>query len=96
MGDTGNMGDTLPTVCSIRVAQQAQSLGVTYNNDSTTPLPRLNHGRICWTQLMLIGFAKLTKLPLSMFGRATAASSNCISKSLFQAEFGNMPDTVAS
>ena len=39
MGDTGNMGDTPPTVCNIRVAQQVQSLGVTYNNDRTAPPP---------------------------------------------------------
>ena len=34
-------------------AQQVQSLGVTYNSDSPPPPPRLNHGRTCWTQLML-------------------------------------------
>ena len=95
MGDTGNMGDTPPTVCNIRVAQQVQSLGVTYNNDRTAPPPPAQswEGMLDATHA---GFTKLTKLPLSMFGRATAASSYCISKLLFQAEFGNMPDTVAS
>ena len=94
MGDTDSMGDIPPLVCSIKVAQQVQSLGVTYNNDTTAPPPAQP-----WEDMLdatHIGFTKLAKLPLSMFGRATAASSYCISKLLFQAEFGNMPDTAAS
>ena len=84
------MGAPPPTVCSIRVAQQVQSLGVTYNSDSTTPPPPARS----WEDMLDTTHAGFTKPP--MFGRATAASSYCISKLLFQAEFDNMPDTVAS
>lgn len=93
VGYTSSMGDIPPTVCSIKVVQKVQSLGVTYSNcNAPTHSPD-------WEAMLdtaHTGFIKLSKTAISMFGRAAAASSYCISKLLFQGEFGDMPDSVAA
>ena len=90
----GATGPATKEVCGIKVVNAATSLGVTYTN-GTDPPPAvpwedlLDTVRKCYT--------KLAKLPLSMWGRATAASSYGLSKLLFQAEFyDSIPDSIAS
>lgn len=90
VGDITTWGSLPETVHGIKVVPMTKALGVHYTNDpSTCPPPA-----VPWNKLRSLVHARLTKiakLPISMWGRATAAHSYALSQLLFQAEFCDIP-----
>jgi hypothetical protein len=82
VGDTTLTAPAPAEVSGIRVVS-TESFGITFSN-STTASPATN-----WQDLLNVArncYTKLAKLPLSMWGRATASATYGISQLFFQAE----------
>ena len=78
-------------IAGIKVVQRATTLGITFSN-ADDPDQHMN-----WQPLLervSASYSKLCRLPLSMFGRAFAASGYGISRILYHAEFSCMPDAA--
>ena len=81
------------SVCGLKVATEAVSLGVTFSNDC----PAVSAPPGGWAPLqdkVAAAFGKVAKLPLSAFGRATAAFGYGVNKLLFHAEHNGLPPLV--
>ena len=83
-----------PSVAGIRVVTKASALGLTFSNtNSAAACP----ADVDWPKAIAAvksSYSKIARLHLSLFGRAFAASGYGISKLLYGAEFGGMPDSV--
>ena len=82
-------------VCGIKVVAMAETLGIQFTNAAPQPPPpdaewqaRLAKVERCYD--------KIARLPLSMFGRAFAASTYGVSKILYHAEFNTVPAAITA
>jgi hypothetical protein len=83
-------GATVPDqVEGLRVVRQAKTLGIIFSNDPQQPVTVDWPARL---QRVDTDLDKLVRLHLSTFGRAFAAGGYALSKLLYHAEFGGMPD----
>jgi hypothetical protein len=92
VGDLSQVQPLPAQVASIKVVQQATTLGITFSNDE------LPDQCVMWQPLLervSVSYAKLCRLPLSMFGRAFAGSGYGISRILYHAEFSHMPGATS-
>ena len=82
-------------ICGMKVVTSAETLGVHFSEQYSNG--NMREASVDWEALLkAVGssFDKLSRLPMSMFGRALAAAGYGISKLLYHAEFSEMPDAV--
>lgn len=82
-------------VCGIKVVPMAETLGIQFTNAG----PEANPSGAEW-QVRLAKvercYNKIARLPLSMFGRAFAASTYGVSKLLYHAEYNTVPADITA
>ena len=91
IGDTAQLGPLPAEVAGLRVVLAAASLGVTFSNEPQTEPPGGWQAPLDRTTAAL---GLIAKLPLSVFGRATAAFSYALSSLLFYAEHNGLPPDI--
>ena len=93
IGDASAFDPCPSTVCGLQVVKQAESLGVSFSNAPAAATSRPE----VWEDLLSRvknSFERISRLGLSVFGRAQAASAYGISQILHQAEHLGLPDDV--
>ena len=97
------VGDVIPIdlperVLGMKVVPNATSLGISFSNEGLEPEGFEPEGAD-WPSLLAAVeecYAKIARLPLSMFGRAFAAAGYGISKLLYHAEYSAVPAWVTT
>ena len=87
--------EPLPThVCGMAVVEETQSLGIIYSDEGWDVKKPAGVDWDARIKAVSNSYAKLARLPMSVFGRALGAAGYGISKLLYHAEFSQPPDSV--
>lgn len=87
--------DPPDSIGGIKVVSKAKTLGVFFSEQHSNGEAR--EAGVDWEELLSAvsnSYDKLSRLPMSMFGRASAGAGYGISKLLYHAEFAVMPEVV--
>jgi exonuclease III len=87
--------DPPDSIGGIKVVSKAKTLGVFFSEQHSNGEAR--EASVDWEELLKAvsnSYDKLARLPMSMFGRASAGAGYGISKMLYHAEFAVMPEAV--
>jgi hypothetical protein len=95
LGDTAALEPIPNRVCGLQVVQVAESLGIAFSNAPAA-------AKACpevWAELVsrvTASFERISRMGLSVFGRAQAASAYGISRVLYHVEHLGLPDSVGT
>ena len=91
IGDTSAAECYPSSICGLQVVQDAKSLGISFSNTPATTCPEL------WEDLLTrvqASYERISRLGLSVFGRAQAAAAYGVSQILFHVEHLGLPASV--